>query len=291
MRWLDVLLFALYNRNAYFEGQGASEMILYVSASFFQSPAQVLVNTVNTVGVMGKGIALEFKKLYPDMFREYQKLCEAGQLAVGKLWLYKSANKWVLNFPTKEHWRNPSRLEYIEAGLEAFKRSYARWGIHSIAFPALGCGHGRLDFETQVQPVMHRYLASLPIEVFIYPTNRDDIVAEHEQPDAMREWLRNEPRSLPFAEVWDDIKDLLEKNSAFETHTRGTPFTVHVSEEPKGIIVTPHDGSRSHIAYEAILGFWQQLRDHGFTRRSTVPGITSKQLAYLIPVFARLPFV
>ncbi|MFH1086302.1 MAG: macro domain-containing protein, partial [Chloroflexota bacterium] len=118
-------------------------MILYVTGSLFQSPAQVLVNTVNTVGVMGKGVALEFKRLYPDMFAEYRRLCETGQLAVGKLWLYRSPNKWILNFPTKEHWRNPSRVEYVETGLDAFRRNYSRMGIRSIAFPPLGCGNGR----------------------------------------------------------------------------------------------------------------------------------------------------
>jgi len=129
-------------------------MIMYVTGNLFQSPAQVLVNTVNTVGVMGKGVALEFKRLFPDMFLRYRELCEGGEFKIGQLWLYKTPNKWVLNFPTKKHWRYPSRVEYITAGLQTFCRNYARLGIHSIAFPPLGCGHGQLDFETQVRPEM-----------------------------------------------------------------------------------------------------------------------------------------
>ena len=143
-------------------------MILYVKGNLLQSPAQVLVNTVNTVGVMGRGIALEFKRLFPEMYRQYRELCERGQFGIGMLWLYKSPNKWVLNFPTKKHWRNPSRVEYVEAGLRKFVNSYADLGVHSIAFPALGCGNGQLDFETQVKPLMEKYLRQLPIEVFIY---------------------------------------------------------------------------------------------------------------------------
>ena len=112
-------------------------MILYVEGSLFNSPAQVLVNTVNTVGVMGKGIALEFKTLYPEMFAHYRQLCETGQLTVGKLWLYKSPNKWVLSFPTKTTWRLPSHVDYIRKGLHTFVENYERVGIHSIAFPAL----------------------------------------------------------------------------------------------------------------------------------------------------------
>ena len=76
-------------------------MITYVDFSLFDSPAKVLVNTVNTVGVMGKGIAKEFKSIYPDMFDEYQQLCEDGALDIGKLWVYKTSHKWVLNFPTR----------------------------------------------------------------------------------------------------------------------------------------------------------------------------------------------
>src|SRR3954452_18416008 len=116
-------------------------MITFVRGDLFESPARVLVNTVNTVGVMGKGIALMFKTIYPEMFERYRALCEAKQLDVGKLWLYKTAHKWVLNFPTKKHWRSASNLEYVEAGLEKFVSSYAEQRITSIAFPELGCGN------------------------------------------------------------------------------------------------------------------------------------------------------
>ena len=117
----------------------------------------------------GKGIALEFKQIYPEMFREYRELCERGQLDIGKLHLYKTPHKWILNFPTKKHWRQPSRVEYIEKGLQTFQRLRAEKGITSAAFPPLGCGNGQLDFETQVKPLMERYLGSLPISTFIYP--------------------------------------------------------------------------------------------------------------------------
>lgn len=143
-------------------------MILYVKGDLFQSPAQVLVNVVNTAGVMGKGIALEFKTLFPEMFVEYQRLCRQGKLHIGALWLYRSPGKWVLNFPTKQHWRQPSRLEYIEMGLTKFTQTYEAMSIHSIAFPALGCGLGQLDFAAQVQPLMEKHLRDLPIDIYVY---------------------------------------------------------------------------------------------------------------------------
>jgi O-acetyl-ADP-ribose deacetylase (regulator of RNase III) len=143
-------------------------MIIYINGDLFDSPAQVLVNTVNTVGVMGKGIAREFKRQYPKMFIKYQQYCKSGQLTVGKLWIYKTEEKWILNFPTKTTWREPSRLEYIEAGLKTFVREYVRQGITSVAFPTLGCGNGELEWETQVKPLMESYLSQLPMDVFIY---------------------------------------------------------------------------------------------------------------------------
>ena len=88
-------------------------MIEYIEGDIFDSPAQVIVNTVNTVGVMGKGLALSFKKRYPDMFESYKKVCEKHQLTIGKLMLYKEADHWILLYPTKENWRIPSILEYL----------------------------------------------------------------------------------------------------------------------------------------------------------------------------------
>src|ERR1700687_857683 len=100
-------------------------MMYYLEGNIFESPAKVLVNTVNTVGVIGKGIAKTFKQIYPEMFSEYQRLCESKRLTTGKLWLYKTPNKWVLNFPTKAHWRSPSRPEYVDQGLKKFAERYA----------------------------------------------------------------------------------------------------------------------------------------------------------------------
>lgn len=263
-------------------------MILYVKGNLFQSPAQVLVNTVNTVGVMGKGIALDFKRLFPEMYQQYRELCEQKQFKIGMLWLYKSPNKWVLNFPTKEHWRHPSRVEYIEAGLQKFVNSYMNLGIHSIAFPPLGCGNGQLDFETQVKPLMEKYLRNLPIEVFIYP-DRKSVFVEHLNPKEMKKWLRSEPNVLPFDEVWDDLTQLLSERNNFETIVKKSPFTAQISKDPPGITIVTA-GQKYHIQYEILLAFWQQLRTHGFSMRHIAPGI-DRQMSYVISIFAELDYV
>jgi O-acetyl-ADP-ribose deacetylase (regulator of RNase III)/uncharacterized protein YwgA len=134
----------------------------------FASPAQTLVNTVNCVGIMGKGVAAEFKKRYPAMFDDYAARCERKEVKLGEPYLYRDllgAN--VVNFPTKDHWRSPSRLADIERGLDYLVSHYAEWGITSIAFPPLGCGNGGLEWS-EVGPLMHHKLHRLPIDVEVY---------------------------------------------------------------------------------------------------------------------------
>lgn len=136
--------------------------------NIFESKAKTLVNTVNCVGVMGKGVALEFKKRFPDMYEEYVVMCESGIVHPGKPYYYEDLNGVsILNFPTKDHWRSPSKLSYIISGLHWFREHYREYGITSIAFPPLGCGNGGLSWEV-VGPVMYDSLCDLPIDVEIY---------------------------------------------------------------------------------------------------------------------------
>lgn len=179
-------------------------MLKYVEGDLFCSPAQVLVNTVNTVGVMGKGIALEFKKRYPEMFSQYKELCDKHKLVIGKLMLWYGADHWLLQFPTKEHWRNPSKLEYIEKGLMTFVRKYADYNISSIAFPKLGCGNGELDWN-EVKPLMEKYLKDLPIDVFLYLGKKEANRPEHKCQNAMDVFLKENARDLSFTGVQDMI--------------------------------------------------------------------------------------
>lgn len=182
-------------------------MIEYIEGDIFESPAQVIVNTVNTVGVMGKGLALSFKQRYPQMFEKYRAACEKHLLAIGKLMLFYEIDHWLLLFPTKEHWRNPSKLEYIEKGLMKFVQTYAEKSITSIAFPCLGCGNGELNW-TDVKPLMERYLKELPIDVYIYLRPNPDLVPEHKEPQKTITWLKENAKDMSFNGVKDDLTNL-----------------------------------------------------------------------------------
>ena len=147
-------------------------MVRQVVGDIFDSNAQTLVNTVNCRGVMGKGLALQFKLRFPEMFADYSTRCKAHQVRVGEPYLYRNGDTWILNFPTKDDWRRPSRLDYVERGLRYFAEHYREWGIQSIAFPQLGCQNGGLNWE-HVGPLMHRYLDRLNIDVEIYVHARE----------------------------------------------------------------------------------------------------------------------
>ena len=143
-------------------------MVRVLIGDMFQSRAQTWVNTVNTVGVMGKGIALEFRKRFPDMYKDYVERCRFHQVRLGQPYLFKRPTPpWILNFPTKEHWRSPSSLEAIVSGLDYLEEHYAEWRITSLAVPPLGAGQGRLEWRV-VGPTLYRHLQRLRIPVELY---------------------------------------------------------------------------------------------------------------------------
>lgn len=150
-----------------------------ISGNIFTSQCQTIVNTVNCVGVMGAGIALEFRLRYPEMYAQYQKLCEENKIDIGMLWLYKSGAKWVLCFPTKRHWKHPSKEEYLHKGLQKFMSTYRERGITSVAFPLLGSQHGGISQDRSLE-IMKSYLIACDIdtEIFIYDATAPDDVFE-----------------------------------------------------------------------------------------------------------------
>jgi O-acetyl-ADP-ribose deacetylase (regulator of RNase III) len=129
-----------------------------------------LVNTVNTVGVMGKGLALQFKKAFPDAFTSYEQACARGELAIGQMHVVPraAAPRFIINFPTKQHWKNPSKIEYVESGLRALVELVRKLELRSIALPPLGCGNGGLLWS-DVRPRIERAFAELPdVRVMIF---------------------------------------------------------------------------------------------------------------------------
>jgi O-acetyl-ADP-ribose deacetylase (regulator of RNase III) len=141
--------------------------IEYRSGDIFTAPTQTIVNTVNTRGVMGKGLALQFKRRFPEMYHDYRQRCADHAVRVGEPYIYTESRPWIVNFPTKDHWRAPSRLIWIRDGLAYFSAKYREWGIESAAFPQLGTRNGGLAWPP-VRDVMEEFLGTLSVPVFIY---------------------------------------------------------------------------------------------------------------------------
>src|SRR5690625_17733 len=145
-------------------------MVIYKQGDLFQDDAEAFVNAVNVVGVMGAGIALQFKKRYPDMFEAYEKACSDGELQLGKMHVYereKDDRKYIINFPTLHHYRDKSKLSDIEAGLQDLVEVVKKHNIQSIAIPPLGCGAGGLAWE-DVKQLTDEAFSKEDITVHLY---------------------------------------------------------------------------------------------------------------------------
>ncbi|MDQ3019634.1 MAG: macro domain-containing protein [Bacteroidota bacterium] len=154
--------------------------IKFIAGNIFTSNCQTIVNTVNCVGVMGAGIALEIRYRYPDMFNKYAELCKRNEIEIGKLWIYNIPNtdRKILNFPTKKHWKYPSKIEYLEKGLQKFVSTFKEKGITSISFPLLGAQNGGIDPDISIS-IMEKYLSKCDIEIEIYEYDesaKDDLI-------------------------------------------------------------------------------------------------------------------
>ena len=147
-------------------------MIKISQGNLIEAKAEALVNTVNTVGIMGKGIALQFKQAYPENFNAYQKACKTGEVKTGKMFTIHTGQMvnphYIINFPTKQHWKEKSKIEYIESGLNDLVAQVKRLGIKTIAVPPLGCGNGGLDWN-KVRPMIEKAFSQLPeVEVLLF---------------------------------------------------------------------------------------------------------------------------
>lgn len=140
-------------------------MLRFTQGNLLHAQTEAVVNTVNTVGVMGKGIALAFKETYPDNFDAYEAACRAGQLQVGRMFVTENRSlhgpRWIINFPTKQHWRHPSKLVWVRDGLADLRRAIQELDIRSVALPPLGCGQGDLVWN-DVRPLIEQALGDLP---------------------------------------------------------------------------------------------------------------------------------
>lgn len=270
-------------------------MITYIVGDLLQSPTRTLVNGVNTVGVMGKGLAYDFKLCFPAMFEHYRDLCQRGTFNIGQLMLYKTPHKWVLNFPTKRHWRAAARLDDIETGLQNFVTTYAERGINAISFPRLGTGSGGLDWNTQVRPLMERYLAPLPIPVFIHQYDSDDpFVPAERSIRSLRASLEGLPQPVAFGKLTRDLNRLLNRDARLTTLDGKTTFSVGRDPKRKGsslIVLVSGEPQPIFISESLLAELWAYIRSAGYVLPQNFPGGLDAHGPLVVALLAQLDYV
>lgn len=148
-------------------------MIKYLEGTVFNTDADAIVNTINCVGVMNAGIALEYGLRYPELLKDYEQKCKNKEITVGHIYYFQDKDKLIVNFPTKWHFKYPSKIEWIEDGLRDFVKTYKQHNIKSIAFAKLGTLNGGLDWN-KVKILMEKYLGNLDIPVYICLDNKKE---------------------------------------------------------------------------------------------------------------------
>ena len=223
-------------------------MIELTQGDILAAPAEALVNTVNCVGVMGRGIALQFRKAFPENFQAYRTACERGEVRPGEMFVFETGlvtgPRYIINFPTKRHWKGKSRLEDIEAGLPALVDEIRRRGIRAVAIPPLGCGLGGLDWR-QVRPLIVRAFEPLPdVRVLLYEpmgTPKPIDMAREQRPPRMTPGraVLVELMSRYLSAVMDPFVSLLEIHKLmYFAQEFGEPLRLNYKKGPYGPYAT-----------------------------------------------------
>lgn len=227
-------------------------MIQFKQANLLESDAEAIVNTVNTVGVMGKGIALQFKNQYPNNYKLYATACKAKEVVVGKMFVTEETSllggkKIIINFPTKTDWRKPSEYSYIESGLQDLVNVIQEKNIKSIAIPPLGAGNGGLDWN-KVKAVIEKYLTNIDCEVQIYQPNA--IIQEA----LKKERVKLTPaRAMLLAVLYDLVKngefvsEFTSEKIAYFLQRFGAKEAFKLDFQPN--FYGPYSGKVKHVLY------------------------------------------
>lgn len=208
-------------------------MVEFISGNLFDADVDALVNTVNTKGVMGKGVALQFKRAFPPNFTAYKAACAAGEVELGRMFVTETGQlqgpRWIINFPTKGHWKSQSRIEDIQTGLQDLRRVLAHYEIASVAIPPLGCGLGGLDWAV-VRPLIADALADLPVRVLVF-------APDGAPPAEVMAEARERPPLTPFRAtlVWALDRYLLPGESASPLEIQKLLYFLQESGLPLGL--------------------------------------------------------
>ncbi|MDX1990573.1 MAG: macro domain-containing protein [Candidatus Obscuribacter sp.] len=262
-------------------------MIEIGHGNLLEADVEALVNTVNCVGIMGKGIALQFKQAYPDNFKAYEKACRSGEVCPGKMFIFRTNKllnpKYIVNFPTKRHWKQPSSIVDIEVGLDALVADIESLGVKSIAVPPLGCGNGGLDWA-DVRPLVEKAFSKVPtVKVLVYEAkgapSAEKMPIGTEKPQLTR------PRALliQLLELYGipgyELTLLEVQKLAYFLQAAGEPLRLRFEKEKFG----PYAHNLNHVLQKLEGHFIRGYGDHAAvdTQVHTLPGAAEEATSVL----------
>jgi O-acetyl-ADP-ribose deacetylase (regulator of RNase III) len=263
-------------------------MLITVETEIFHSPARVLVNPVNTAGVMSSGVSAEFKRFFPDAFSRYRSLCEAGQIEPGRLFFYRADFRTVLHLPIKRHWRTTSTAEIVETGLQKLAAIWADQGIHTLAIPRFA--EGELDWDTVIRPMLEIYLAPLPIPVYLHHQSMPDTRRSIRQIDQS---LNQPSQYLPFNRIWKDLGRIVRRTYGQFTTEDHRSYTVAFQDGARysRLVITPDGETSVSVGAPSLTELWDMLQSARMLLPSQFPSGLEAIAPYLIPLLAKTDYM
>lgn len=249
-------------------------MIELKQGDLLSAETEAIVNTVNTVGVMGKGIALQFKKAYPEMFKSYQIACKENKVMPGKMFIYERnvmfGPHYIINFPTKRHWKNPSRIEDIREGLKALAADIKRLGIKSIALPPLGCGHGGLNWNEVYQMIQDELGNLEGVEILVFPPQNAPAPSKMQNRTERPKWTPSRAHVIHMLGKYFDLGyelTLLEiQKLLYFLQVAGEPLKLHFEKGTYG----PYADNLRHVLHRFEGHFTSGFGDGSSNKPDTV---------------------
>lgn len=263
-------------------------MLITVETEIFHSPARVLVNPVNTAGVMSSGISAEFKRFFPDAFSRYRSLCEAGRIEPGRLFFYQADFRTVLHLPVKRHWRTASSAEIVESGLQKLAAVWADQGIHALAIPRFA--EGELDWDAVIRPMLEIYLGPLPIPVYLHHQPMPDARRSIKQIDQS---LNQPSQHVQFSRVWKDLGRIVRRTYGQFSTGNGRAFTAAYQDGTRynRLVLTPDGEGSIGISAASLSELWDTFQSARLLLPSQFPSGLEFAAPYLIPLLAKMEYV
>lgn len=269
-------------------------MLTTVYGDLFASPARVLLNPVNTVGTMAAGLSESFRQIYPDMFAQYQSLCEADALNMGQVFLYRTPHKWILNVPIRKHYRAAVRLDSVAQALQKIATIYAAQGITSLSMPVPGAGEGVTQDE--VLPMLESYLGSLPLMVYVHLPADERLPEQRQHLQTTARWLHGTPRDITFDSFVRGISSIARRYTTLPTLLDERPFQIQLRQEeapPRrlSLRLTPHGGEPFFLPLTMLRDLWQYIVMAGYVHPANLPSGMDAIGAELVTLVCRLSYV